>query len=52
MPLVKSGKIIGDTFVHVADDDPLPDGGAILISAARFLGRPGRRCRVAPARPA
>ena len=38
MPLVKSGKIIGDAFVHVADDDPLPDGGAILISAARFLG--------------
>ena len=38
MPLVRFGKIIGDAFVHVADDDPLPDGGAILISAARFLG--------------
>ena len=37
MPLVKSGKITSDAFVHVADDDPLPDGGAILISAARFL---------------
>ena len=37
MPLVKSGKITGDAFVHVADDDPLPEGGAILISAARFL---------------
>ena len=37
MPLVKSGKIVGDAFVHVADDDPLPDSGAILISAARFL---------------
>ena len=40
MPLVKSGKIVGDAFVHVADDDPLPDGGAILISAARFLENP------------
>ena len=40
MPLVKSGKITSDAFVHVADDDPLPDGGAILISAARFLGDP------------
>ena len=38
MPLVKSGKIIVDAFVHVADDDPLTDGGAMLISAARFLG--------------
>ena len=38
MPLVRSGKIIGDAFVHVADDDPLTDGGAMLISAARFLG--------------
>ena len=40
MPLVKSGKIVGDAFVHVADDDPLPDSGAILISAARFLEDP------------
>jgi uncharacterized protein (DUF934 family) len=40
MPLVKFGKITGDAFVHVADDDPLPDSGAILISAARFLGDP------------
>jgi uncharacterized protein (DUF934 family) len=40
MPLVKSGKITNDGFVHVADDDPLPEGGAILISAARFLGDP------------
>ena len=37
MPLVKSGKITSDAFVHVADDDPLPEGGAILVSAARFL---------------
>ena len=38
MPLVKGGKICGDTLVHVADDAALPDDGAILISAARFLG--------------
>jgi uncharacterized protein (DUF934 family) len=40
MPLVKGGKITADAFVHVADDDPLPDGGAALISAARFLADP------------
>jgi uncharacterized protein (DUF934 family) len=37
MPLVKGGKIIADTFVHVADDVEIPDDGAILISAARFV---------------
>ena len=36
MPLVKSGKISDDVFVHVADDAELP-GDAVLISAARFL---------------
>ena len=40
MPLVKNGKISDDAFVHVADDAPLPDEGAILISAARLLGDP------------
>src|SRR5260370_12084716 len=38
MPLVKNGKVSGDAFVHVADDAALPDDGAILVSAARFLG--------------
>jgi uncharacterized protein (DUF934 family) len=49
MPLVKQGKISGDAFVHVADDDEIPSGGAVLISAARFLAdadalsrRPGK----------
>ena len=37
MPLVKNGKIAGDTFVHVADDAEIPGDGAILISSARFL---------------
>src|ERR1700676_3212480 len=40
MPLVKNGKISRDALVHVADDAPIPDGGAILISAARFLEDP------------
>ena len=40
MPLVKNAKISDDAFVHVADDAPLPSDGAILISAARFLGDP------------
>src|SRR6202795_4085789 len=38
MPLVKQGKITTDAFVHVADDAPLPGDGAVLVSAARFLG--------------
>jgi uncharacterized protein (DUF934 family) len=40
MPLVKNGNIATDTFVHVADDAELPDDGAILASAARFLENP------------
>jgi uncharacterized protein (DUF934 family) len=40
MPLVKNGKISGDAFVHVADDAEIPSGGAVLISAARFLDDP------------
>jgi uncharacterized protein (DUF934 family) len=40
MPLVKNGKIAADTFVHVADDAELPEGGSVLVSAARFLENP------------
>src|SRR6476660_7572486 len=40
MPLVKGGKIAIDAVVRVADDAELPDGDAVLISAARFLGNP------------
>ena len=40
MPLVKGGEITRDDFVHVGEDLPLPEGGAILISAARFLADP------------
>ena len=38
MPLVKGGKITADPLVHVGDDAEIPGEGAILISAARFLG--------------
>jgi uncharacterized protein (DUF934 family) len=37
MPLVKNGKIAGDAFIHIADEAEIPAGGAVLISAARFL---------------
>ena len=40
MPLVKQGRITTDPFVHVLDGAELPDDGAILIAAARFLEGP------------
>jgi uncharacterized protein (DUF934 family) len=40
MPLVKNGKITDDAFVLVADDAEIPAGGAVIISAARFLDNP------------
>jgi uncharacterized protein (DUF934 family) len=40
MPLVKSRKIVADPFVHVPDDEAVPEGGAVLISAKRFLEDP------------
>lgn len=40
MPLVKQGRVTTDPFVHVVDGAELPDEGAILIPAARFLEDP------------
>ena len=40
MPLVKNGKIVADTFIHVADDAELQGAVAVLVSAARFLENP------------
>ena len=40
MPLVKQGRITTDPFVHVVDGAELPDDGAVLIPAARFLEDP------------
>jgi uncharacterized protein (DUF934 family) len=40
MPLVKGGKIAGDSFARLADDAALPQEGDVLVSAARFLQEP------------
>ena len=40
MPLVKDSHIVQDDFVTVGDDDALPESGAILLPAARFLQDP------------
>jgi len=40
MPLVKGGKIQNDEYAHIADDAALPESGAVLVSAARFLADP------------
>jgi uncharacterized protein (DUF934 family) len=37
MPLVKAGKIAEDRFLRVADGNPIPEEGAIIVSADRFL---------------
>ena len=37
MPLVKSGRIVEDQYVRIADDAPVPDGVAVIVSGARFL---------------
>jgi len=40
MPLVKQGKIVADSYTHVADDSEIPIEGPALIPAARFLADP------------
>jgi uncharacterized protein (DUF934 family) len=37
MPLVKSGRIVEDQYVRIADEAPVPDGVAVIVSGARFL---------------
>src|SRR5919109_929908 len=37
MQLVKSGRIVEDRFVRVLDDAPVPDGGPVLLPAARLI---------------
>src|SRR6201989_1560431 len=37
MPLVNGGKIADDSFVKLAVDTPLPEGGDILVPAERFI---------------
>src|SRR3954466_2799690 len=38
MPLVNGGKIADDSFVKLAVDTPLPEGGDTLVPAERFVG--------------
>jgi uncharacterized protein (DUF934 family) len=37
MPLVKAGAIVEDKFVRIADGEPVPEQGAVLVPAERFL---------------
>src|SRR5215470_17014789 len=37
MPLIKTGSVIADRYVHVLDDAPLPEGVPVIVPAARFL---------------
>jgi uncharacterized protein (DUF934 family) len=40
MPLIKDGRLSADRYVHLADDEPLPEGRPVLLSASRFLADP------------
>src|SRR5690242_13108295 len=47
MPLIKKGVSVADPFLHVADGEPLPTEGAVIVSLARWqeergLIEPGR----------
>jgi uncharacterized protein (DUF934 family) len=37
MPLVKSGMVVEDRFLRVADGEPVPERGPVIVSAERFL---------------
>jgi uncharacterized protein (DUF934 family) len=37
MPLVKSGRIVADAFMRVEDGMAIPEQGAVLLPAARFI---------------
>jgi uncharacterized protein (DUF934 family) len=50
MRLVRNGEIIEDDYQRVADDAPLPDEGAVLVTADRLFAEAdallGRRSRI------
>lgn len=37
MPLIRNAEQVEDRYQRILDDAPLPDDGAIIISASRFL---------------
>lgn len=42
MPLIKDAKPVEDAFRRVPDGEPVPEEGALLLDAARFLADAGR----------
>ena len=49
MPLVRNGQIVDDRFVRLLDDAPVPEAGAVIVPAARFLAdRAELTARAAP----
>jgi len=48
MRLVKAGSIVEDRFVRWADDTPVPDDAAVLVSRARLAADPGLLDRSGP----
>ena len=41
MPLVKHGKLVEDSYLHILDDGPIPDDAAAIVPAARLLADAG-----------
>ncbi len=37
MPLIENGRIVEDRFLRLADEEPVPAEGAVLLPAERFL---------------
>jgi len=36
MPLIKGGQFVDEAYANVADEAPLPDAGAFIVTLARF----------------
>jgi uncharacterized protein (DUF934 family) len=42
MEIIKNREIVEDGFVHLGDDEPLPDSGNVTVSLARWKAEPDR----------
>jgi uncharacterized protein (DUF934 family) len=40
MPLIKSGRVVEDRYIHVGDKAPIPDRVPAIVTAKRFLADP------------